>query len=77
MRTGLVTCDRLIPKCGGWWRCGRAATVRSDREQVGHPDQRSRIFLCKRHERHAFQKAAAPWVIVRRVTRIYPRARAQ
>ena len=66
----LQTCDRLIAKHGGWWRCGRAATVRSERQQVGHPHQTFRVHLCRHHQRYA--EDAAAWVTVLRVVKVYP-----
>jgi hypothetical protein len=68
------TCDRLTGKYGGWWRCGRPATVRSERVQVGYPHQLFRIHLCRRHQRYA--KDAAPWVEVVRVVKLHPREKA-
>jgi hypothetical protein len=74
MSSTVRTCDRLTAKHGGWWRCGRPATVKSIREQVGYPGRSQVVHFCRHHQRYAFQAKAAPWVDVIAVVRLYPRS---
>ena len=66
------TCDLLMPKHRGWWRCGRPAAVKSVREQLGFPGDLSIVHFCRHHQRHACEHA--PWIRIVKNVKVYPSA---